>query len=400
MATQAGAAAPLTGVPSAHERLTRSTAAFVGMGGLFYGFVLIPDILTQSILTPQWWTPFAVVAVFGSAVGIVVSALRGSISAIRCCINMFAAWYVVAVVSWLLIYDGASTLPNEKGTWLSMFPGLAALAVSVTWRPRFVFAYLVLAAMLCQRQAYVARIDHGNSPLFFEIAFSITFSALFVAACMGVVRSGRLLDETAESARVNAAQSAATEARGAERRRFDALIHDGAMATFLSASRAGNTPALAAQATATLRQLDRLRSGASSSDTFGAEALIAHLRTSATAIDDSASIVVSREADADRLAVPPEVARALGAGVIEAIRNVKRHAGDATYEVRIDLSDDGVQVDVVDDGAGFDPAAVSRHRLGLQVSIRGRFHELAGGWSRVESAPGKGTHIAIGWSGS
>ncbi|KAA0018481.1 sensor histidine kinase [Antrihabitans cavernicola] len=397
MATTAGAAAALTSIPSAHDRLTRSAAAFAGVGGLFYGVVLMPDILGQTILSPAWWTPCAVIAVFGSALAIVIAAARGSIRAIHCSISTFAIVYLVAIATWFVSYDGAATLSNEKGLWLSMFPGLAALAVSITWRPTAVFGYLALACVMCQLQGFNARIDHGNNPVFFEIAFGFTFSALFTAACMGVVRAGRILDETALSARTNAAQSAATEARGAERRRFDALIHDGAMATFLSASRADNTAELAAQATATLRQLDRLRSGASSADTFDAAGLVTHIRTSAAAIDDNAPIVVALQPNSSELQVPPEVARALGAGVIEAIRNIERHAGAASYEVRVDVDGSSARIDVVDDGVGFDPTAVPPHRLGLQVSIRGRFDELDNGWSRVESARGVGTRISMGW---
>lgn len=396
MVAQAGATESLSG-RSAHERITRTAAAFVGVGGLFYGFVQTPGILTQSSLTPVWWTPFAVVIVFGPAFAIVVAAVRSSMRTIRRTIDVFAAGYLVAVVTWLVIYDGAATLAVDQGTWLSMFPGVAALALSVSRRAGFAFAYLLVAGPLCQWQSWLARENNPN-PLVFELLYAVVFSALYVAACAGAVRSGQLLDETAESARDRSARSAATEARGAERRRFDALIHDGVMATFLSASRTTNTQALAAQATATLRQLDRLRTGISSTDAFDAEDLVTLLRTSAAAVDDNAPITATVTTDAERLLVPPEVARALGAGLIEALRNIARHAGDATYEVRIEVSDTAVRVDVVDDGAGFDPTAVPRHRLGLQVSIRGRFRELAGGWSSVESAPGSGTRIAMGWS--
>ena len=68
---------------------------------------------------------------------------------------------------------------------------------------------------------------------------------------------------------------------------------------------------------------------------------------------------------------------------IEAIRNVNRHADATTVTIRIRQERDGVSVDVIDDGNGFDPlAAVTAGHFGLDimrslvVSVGGTFEQV------------------------
>jgi PAS domain S-box-containing protein len=77
----------------------------------------------------------------------------------------------------------------------------------------------------------------------------------------------------------------------------------------------------------------------------------------------------------------------------EALLNVRKHARATT--VRVELADlsNGCLVRIADDGAGYNPADVenSPGHLGL-VLIRER-PQIAGGWCRIESAPGAGTTV-------
>ncbi len=79
-----------------------------------------------------------------------------------------------------------------------------------------------------------------------------------------------------------------------------------------------------------------------------------------------------------------------------AIANVARHAGASRAELTLTYQSDSVILDVVDDGAGFDPdspAGVSdRASFGL-TAIRQRVDGL-GGTLSVESRPGEGTALA------
>jgi len=76
----------------------------------------------------------------------------------------------------------------------------------------------------------------------------------------------------------------------------------------------------------------------------------------------------------------------------EALRNVVTHANATSVAVRVDTSNGSVNVDVIDDGVGFDPeAAVGAGHLGLRgltdlvADVEGRL--------QVESAAGKGTSV-------
>ncbi len=77
----------------------------------------------------------------------------------------------------------------------------------------------------------------------------------------------------------------------------------------------------------------------------------------------------------------------------EALANVRKHA--AASLVTVALADDGggIRLEVRDDGRGFalDEQATLPGHLGLPA-IQERA-ELAGGWCRIESAPGAGTNV-------
>lgn len=80
--------------------------------------------------------------------------------------------------------------------------------------------------------------------------------------------------------------------------------------------------------------------------------------------------------------------------VQEALANVRKHARANHVEVLLEPRDGGLFVAVRDDGVGFSPSEVGEPQpghLGLQ-SMRERA-ELAGGWVRVASDPGRGTTV-------
>jgi signal transduction histidine kinase len=74
----------------------------------------------------------------------------------------------------------------------------------------------------------------------------------------------------------------------------------------------------------------------------------------------------------------------------EAITNVVKHAGASTVEVALGARDGGVHVTVRDDGCGV-TSAPSARSFGL-AAMRERA-ESAGGWWRIDSAPGAGTSV-------
>jgi PAS domain S-box-containing protein len=84
--------------------------------------------------------------------------------------------------------------------------------------------------------------------------------------------------------------------------------------------------------------------------------------------------------------------------VRELLANVIRHSGAQKAKVTIVRNEDQIQINVRDDGIGFDPTAVgpsmgTRGRFGL-FSIRERLEPL-GGQMNVASRPGQGTQVVL-----
>lgn len=81
-------------------------------------------------------------------------------------------------------------------------------------------------------------------------------------------------------------------------------------------------------------------------------------------------------------------------GAQECLRNAAKHAGPCTVTVTVLRDEDVVSLDVVDDGVGFDPAALeaSPDTGHFGLSLMGDAARDAGAVLQVASAPGRGTH--------
>ena len=94
--------------------------------------------------------------------------------------------------------------------------------------------------------------------------------------------------------------------------------------------------------------------------------------------------------------VPPGAPRDVGLCVFrlvqEALRNAVRHSGASVVKVSVERLDDDLELRVVDDGHGFDAAAVrQKGSLGL-VSMAERVRPLRGTLT-VRSSAGEGTEV-------
>jgi signal transduction histidine kinase len=93
---------------------------------------------------------------------------------------------------------------------------------------------------------------------------------------------------------------------------------------------------------------------------------------------------------------PPENERVMLYRICaEALSNVRKHAEASNVVVTMETVDDGVLVEVQDDGVGFDvstsEASSEAGHIGLSA-IRERCR-MSGGWCRIESELGKGTTV-------
>ena len=92
--------------------------------------------------------------------------------------------------------------------------------------------------------------------------------------------------------------------------------------------------------------------------------------------------------------LPPDVQVGLYRIAQEALNNVVKHAQASQAVLSLRLGD-AVRLTVADNGAGFDPAAVTADHLGLKI-MRERA-EAMGAQLRIYSEPGEGTQISVIW---
>ena len=399
VAYRAGSMAELRHTGPEHDRVLQVAARFIGAGFIAYLLVSIPQFGQPAGMVAPWFTPVAVLLAFGPGIGLfAVTFLRNYRRLIPVMVAAAAAGYVLAIALWFPAWTGMTT-DIEATVWLNSFTGLPPIAVAFTFGLRSGAALLVLTSALGQLASDTGRIPAIQVGLLPATVFAVLFSSVFMVGMWMATRTGRELDDTLPGAKAAAAESAAVEARSAERARFDGLIHDRVIATLVAVEDDRGTERLAAQARAALDELSRLGGAGPVGDTevTAAEA-IAGIRATVAGIDPDTPVDVDRVDDRPLPPLPAHVLRALSEAVGEAMRNSVLHAGpDAGRAVLIELAADEIRVTVVDDGTGFDPAAVPPQRLGIEVSIRQRVAALPGGWARVHSAVGRGTTVQVAW---
>ncbi|MGZ6143402.1 MAG: sensor histidine kinase, partial [Myxococcales bacterium] len=96
--------------------------------------------------------------------------------------------------------------------------------------------------------------------------------------------------------------------------------------------------------------------------------------------------------------LPPQHETAVFRVVQEAMNNIARHAGAESVLIQAAVKDGALSVEVEDDGEGFDPSAIAAtptdgRGWGL-LGMRERV-EMLGGTLRIDSAKGRGTHVAL-----
>jgi PAS domain S-box-containing protein len=196
----------------------------------------------------------------------------------------------------------------------------------------------------------------------------------------------------------------------AERNRIARDIHDGpiqgisaaslsleAVKMLLSAGEADKAEAMLAEVRAELsdeaESLRRLMSNLRP-PLLDERGLIPAVRELSLRAEKDLGVSVSVDGAADQ-SVPEEVEVLAYRVVQEALTNVGKHAHASTVEVRIRCSGGILDVEVGDDGSGFDPTKardfLRKGKVGL-ASMRERT-ELGGGTFTVRSQPGRGTTV-------
>jgi signal transduction histidine kinase len=78
----------------------------------------------------------------------------------------------------------------------------------------------------------------------------------------------------------------------------------------------------------------------------------------------------------------------------EALNNALKHAAATAVTVRLETKPQWIQLEVIDNGKGFDPAMLTQNR-GIGVSSMQERTEKLGGALTLHSAPGQGVTVRV-----
>lgn len=128
------------------------------------------------------------------------------------------------------------------------------------------------------------------------------------------------------------------------------------------------------------------------------EGLVNALRTRLAAVEER-SAIEGRVLVHGAFELPDHLERELYWVAQEALNNTLRHADATAVTVNLRISDQLVELEIQDDGKGFDPEAVADHPgMGLDTMREGV--EALGGTFTLLTAPGKGTTVRARIEGS
>ncbi len=377
------------------ERVRRVIAFGFLPAAVVFGLLALPVLAQQADDFPVWWN-WAVVAgvlLVPSVMGAV--AFVAPLGTLRTLAAVTAATALLAQATLPMVVD-ATSLDGSQAPWIDDVASLGTILAVLALRPLWTVLVALASAGLTVVDRTVVTTDRDPLPGVQNGLYVFLFCITFIA--LGFMTLRRVRDaDVAEAAATQAATDAAADAaRERERGRINALVHDRVLATLLAAARPvpGSEALRRADAARALEGLQALlgdEDPAAGAELDGEE-FVWTIQAATTELAPEATF--SYEVHSD-FALPPAAIEALTAATEEALRNSVLHAGAANRSVHVHIGEDGAQVDVLDDGVGFDPTAVPATRLGISESIRGRMEALPGGGAVVVSSRGVGTRVQL-----
>lgn len=374
---------------SPRERADRRVAWLVVLGGMLsvVGQAL-PDFLAQAALFPVWW----------NAAGLLATAALVALAAVGLWLPQRLLrvlwWSVPALVvtlqlsSYAVLDSGAP--PVSPWVW-RLEPAALTLLVFVA-RPAVAVGATIVAGGTVALSAWMFT---GAVPLI--VAWNTPFHMSeigFVVIFLGIRNRVIVLNESEDTARRAAEQSAVAAAIADREAGLARLVHDEVLSVLNAALMFAGPPpqVLRDEAATAVGVLDRAIVERDRDPRLVPAAVAAEQVRERLA----ASLPEVRVEQAAGAPVPSHVLDAVAAAALEAVRNAHRHARAGRVAASVRVRAGGIRVVVSDDGVGFDPRAARAGRMGLAESIAGRMADI-GGAAGVESAPGEGTRVWVAW---
>lgn len=407
-ATLGVAAAPDAGGTTA--RVLRVFALAVGASTVLFLALLTGVIAEQWNASATWWNAGALATLVLCAAALAAAALDGRPNRIQAAAGAMAVLYLAIIV--LQPAASLAPVPNGASPWITNLAAAAAAATSIAVRPALGWVHLGLVGVAVAYVRFACGAEQSWIAALQNAAQVVSFSSLYLLLGLALVRAGRTADAAIGRARRERSAEASRRARRDAVDRINALIHDRVLATLLLAGRAtspGGRRIAADSARDALDALERQRGDDEPRMTpralaWNVQGLVRDLDPEAQFGYDLPTPAEPREAAGTQAPpggeLPAEIADAITAATLEALRNSLRHAGRpgvaTTRAVHLEAGADRVVATVLDDGAGFDVAGVDEARLGIASSIRGRMAAI-GGTAQLVSVVGKGTRVTLTW---
>ncbi len=376
--------------------MLRVVVAVFGVASVVFFVLTVGSIVADTAHLHAGWSIAAAVIIFLPPPVLAAVRLRLPTRVLRILLGAYAVAFTLIIAALPLMMTGTA-VPDDREPWPFTVAALGTIASAVAWRPSLAWTHLVVTCLAIVPARYAMAPGSDLAPTVEDAVFTLSFASIFTALALAALSNARALDTEMVKARVTASRTAMTHAREQEQARLDALVHDEVIATLYYASL--GRPELAAsvrkQAGHALANLARLREPDEASEPAPLTEFVSRVRSVVTELDDSIRVRVRGTGSG---LVPQEVAAAFAEATSEAIRNSLEHAGShpVARSVTVDVGPETITIEIVDDGVGFDPAAVPEDRLGIAVSIRGRLAGV-GGEAGIESTSTTGTRVTLRW---
>ncbi|MCP2031650.1 signal transduction histidine kinase [Okibacterium sp. HSC-33S16] len=385
-------------------RIEKLIATSIGIIGLVFGAQTLSIALGAGVKAPGVIGTAYMVAFLG-ILGIVIL-LWFNPRAQRIANTVFAIVYLVGVALWPLA-TGGSTAGDADEPWTWYLCAIACASASQAFRPAIAVAYILVTPAIygvtgvLDESWRIVRADIALQNALYGSMIGLVIFALL----MTFRHAAKLVDTARIAAFARYDDAIRQHAREVERIEVDALIHDTVLASLQAADRARRPEeaalavSMASDAIKRLATMDEPITDAA--ETASLRGLVSGLERYAAALDVPFDITLDSNTDLE-IAYP--VAQNLYLAATQAMANSAQHAGGADVSVPVHRSvtvtvcdGDGVELEVSDDGIGFDRQSIEPNRLGLRVSIIERVVAV-GGTVDLDSAPGQGTRISIRWT--
>jgi len=380
-----------------NQKIDSLAAKVLSLGTLGTGIEMFLVFLGQAPSLNPTWSTFFIALVMTAELAMLVLTWFTNLG--RPATAFFAIVVYITTATFTLQLIGSSG-EGPSTPWIYNALGVAGIAATLSLPVSWAVTYLVatpVAWVLVASASSTNLRDQSNTYL--EAIYVFLFSSSISALIWMLRSSAKQADTAAAKVALVSAEGARIDAIERERLRVDSLVHDQVLTTLMVAAQAKTESDADAVSQMSKNAIEKLTAFSSSQLDDSAPITVTSLFESLRAItEDLPSPVFVDMGEPSDLEVPAEVADAFREAAIQAITNSFQHAGrGVSRELVLRADGEEIKVIVQDNGKGFRASRVSKDRLGIKLSIRGRMAAV-GGAAKVDAQPNEGCKIILLWN--